>query len=89
MLEVPALMWQLPELLRDADFISVGSNDLMQFLFAVDRGTPSLYGRYDLLSQPVLDMLEQLLAACQGRARRSRCPGVAVRRGGVTPVGGA
>ena len=61
MLEVPALMWQLPELLRDADFISVGSNDLMQFLFAVDRGTPSLYGRYDLLSQPVLDMFEQLL----------------------------
>ena len=62
MLEVPALMWQLPELLRDADFISVGSNDLMQFLFAVDRGTPSLYGRYDMLSQPVLDMFEQLLA---------------------------
>ena len=62
MLEVPALLWQLPELLRDADFISVGSNDLMQFLFAVDRGTPSLYGRYDILSQPVLDMFEQVLA---------------------------
>ena len=65
MLEVPALMWQLPELLRDADFISVGSNDLLQFMFAVDRGTPSLYGRYDLLSQPVLDLLEQLLAAAK------------------------
>ena len=65
MLEVPALMWQLPELLRDADFISVGSNDLLQFMFAADRGTPSLYGRYDLLSQPVLDLLEQLLAAAK------------------------
>ena len=34
----------------------------MQFLFAVDRGTPSLYDRYDFLSQPVLDMFEQVLA---------------------------
>ena len=61
MLEVPALMWQLPELLKDADFISVGSNDLLQFLFAADRGTPSLYDRYDFISPPVLDMLEQLV----------------------------
>ena len=63
MLEVPALMWQLPELLKEAEFISVGSNDLMQFMFAADRGTPSLYDRYDLLSQPVLDLLDQLVAA--------------------------
>jgi phosphotransferase system enzyme I (PtsP) len=50
-------------LLKEVDFISVGSNDLVQFLFAADRGTPSLYDRYDLLSQPVLDLLEQLLTA--------------------------
>ncbi|MBV9250401.1 MAG: GAF domain-containing protein, partial [Acetobacteraceae bacterium] len=50
MLEVPALMWQLPDLLNETDFVSIGSNDLLQFLFAVDRGTPSLYGRYDILS---------------------------------------
>lgn len=61
MLEVPALMWQLKDLLREADFISVGSNDLLQFLFAADRGTPSLADRYDILSQPMLDLLEQLL----------------------------
>jgi phosphotransferase system enzyme I (PtsP) len=61
MLEVPALMWQLPDLLREADFISVGSNDLVQFMFAADRGTPSLYDRYDVLSQPMFDLLEQLL----------------------------
>lgn len=63
MLEVPALMWQLPALLKEADFISVGSNDLIQFMFAADRGTPSLYDRYDILSQPVLDLLEQLVVA--------------------------
>jgi phosphotransferase system enzyme I (PtsP) len=65
MLEVPALMWQLDELLKDADFVSVGSNDLMQFLFAADRGTPSLYDRYDFLSAPVLKMLEQLSVAAR------------------------
>ena len=63
MLEVPALLWQLSELLREADFVSVGSNDLLQFLFAADRGAPALAGRYDLLSPPVLDLLESLLAA--------------------------
>jgi len=47
------------------DFISVGSNDLLQFLFAADRGTPSLYNRYDVLSQPVLSMLEHLLVAAR------------------------
>ncbi len=70
MLEVPALMWQLPALLREADFISVGSNDLLQFLFAADRANPALFGRYDLLSAPVLDLLEQLLVA----ARMARVP---------------
>jgi phosphotransferase system, enzyme I, PtsP len=65
MLEVPALMWQLPGLLKEVDFISVGSNDLLQFLFAADRGTPSLYDRYDFLSFPVLNMLEQLVVAAK------------------------
>jgi phosphotransferase system enzyme I (PtsP) len=65
MLEVPALMWQLDDLLREVDFVSVGSNDLMQFMFAADRGTPSLFSRYDLLSQPVLSLLEHLLTAAR------------------------
>ncbi|MBV8397584.1 MAG: phosphoenolpyruvate--protein phosphotransferase, partial [Acetobacteraceae bacterium] len=63
MLEVPSLMWQLGALLSEADFVSVGSNDLVQFLFAADRGAPGLSERYDLLSPAVLDLLEQLLAA--------------------------
>ena len=60
MLEIPALLWQLPALLRDCQFISIGSNDLMQFLFAADRGSPALAGRYDLLSPPVLDILSHV-----------------------------
>jgi phosphotransferase system enzyme I (PtsP) len=61
MLEVPALMFQLPALLKEVDFISVGTNDLMQFLFAADRGTPSLAGRYDMLSAPMFDLFSLLV----------------------------
>ncbi len=64
MLEIPSLLFQLPGLLAEADFISVGTNDLMQFLFAADRGTPELADRYDTLSAPVLEMLERLSAEC-------------------------
>ena len=60
MLEIPALLWQLPGLLAAADFISLGTNDLMQFLFAADRSAPALAGRYDFLSAPVLDLIEDL-----------------------------
>ncbi len=60
MLEVPALLWQLPTLLKECQFLSIGSNDLMQFLFAADRGSPALAARYDLLSPPVLDILGQV-----------------------------
>jgi phosphotransferase system enzyme I (PtsP) len=60
MLEIPSLMWQLPDLLKAADFVSLGTNDLMQFLFAADRGTPSLAGRYDFLSPVMLDLCAQL-----------------------------
>jgi phosphotransferase system enzyme I (PtsP) len=65
MLEVPALLFQLPGLLAEADFVSVGTNDLMQFLFAADRGTPELADRYDTLSAPVLELLERLVIACE------------------------
>jgi phosphotransferase system enzyme I (PtsP) len=64
MLEVPALMWQFPELLRRIDFLSVGTNDLVQFLFACDRGNPRLADRYDALSLPVLRLLAEVVRAC-------------------------
>ncbi len=57
MLEVPSLLWQLDELLKEAEFVSIGTNDLLQFVFAADRGTPALAGRYDVLSPGMLTLL--------------------------------
>ncbi|MBI5120896.1 MAG: phosphoenolpyruvate--protein phosphotransferase [Rhodospirillales bacterium] len=67
MLEVPALAFQLDALLERVDFISVGSNDLVQFLFASDRGNPRLSDRYDTLAPSVLVFLKRLVEACRNR----------------------
>jgi phosphotransferase system, enzyme I, PtsP len=66
MLEVPSLLFQLDELLERVDFLSVGSNDLMQFLYAVDRGNPRVAERFDQLSAPLLRALKDI--ADRGRA---------------------
>ena len=47
MLEVPALLWQLDELMTEVDFVSVGSNDLFQFAMAVDRGNARVSDRFE------------------------------------------
>jgi len=60
MLEVPSLLFQLDELLERVDFLSVGSNDLMQFLYAADRGNPRVSERFDTLSAPVLRALKEI-----------------------------
>ena len=65
MMEVPSLFWQLPTLLREVDFISVGSNDLLQFLFACDRGSPVIGDRYDVLSPPALLFIRALVEQCR------------------------
>lgn len=65
MFEVPALAWQLPALLAAADFISVGSNDLRQFMFASDRGNPRVAERYDVLSPAFMRLLRDLARQCQ------------------------
>ena len=80
MLEVPSLLWQLPALLAEVDFLSIGTNDLLQFLFASDRGTPSLVGRYDTLSPPMLDLLATVAdAAALARVDLSLCGEMAAR----------
>ena len=66
MIEVPALLHQMPALLSRVDFLSVGSNDLLQFLFAADRGSPRLAGRYDPLSPAVLAVMTRLVAEARG-----------------------
>jgi phosphotransferase system enzyme I (PtsP) len=57
MIEIPSLIWQLDHLLPIVDFASIGSNDLVQFLFASDRGNPKLAGRYDPLSPAALSVM--------------------------------
>jgi phosphotransferase system enzyme I (PtsP) len=64
MLEVPSLIWQLDALLAEVDFVSIGTNDLVQFLFAADRGNPRLGSRYDSLSPAALRVLRFVVEAC-------------------------
>ena len=61
MIEVPSLIWQLDHLLPLVDFASIGSNDLVQFLFASDRGNPKLAGRYDPLSPSALSAMRVIV----------------------------
>jgi phosphotransferase system enzyme I (PtsP) len=63
MLEVPALMWQLDELMQEVDFVSVGSNDLFQFTMAVDRGNARVSDRFDNLGKPFLRILRDIVRA--------------------------
>jgi phosphotransferase system enzyme I (PtsP) len=60
MVEVPALLYQLDELLTRVDFLSVGSNDLFQFMFAVDRGNSRVSERFDSHSAPILRALRDI-----------------------------
>ncbi|AWC22441.1 MULTISPECIES: phosphoenolpyruvate--protein phosphotransferase [Aminobacter] len=63
MIEVPSLLWQLDELMQAVDFVSVGSNDLFQFVMAADRGNTQLADRFDPLSVPFLRVLKQIADA--------------------------
>ncbi len=63
MVEVPSLLFQLDELAAEADFLSVGSNDLMQFLFAADRENPQMANRFDPLHPAGLRALQLVAKA--------------------------
>jgi phosphotransferase system, enzyme I, PtsP len=65
MLEVPALAEMLDQLLPRVDFLSIGTNDLTQFLFAADRADPRLAQRYDWLSPAILRFLKRILVAAR------------------------
>ena len=64
MIEAPSLVWHLDALLAMTDFVSVGTNDLMQYMFAADRGNPRVSERYDVLSPPALRALKAISDAC-------------------------
>lgn len=60
MVEAPALALAVPALAGKADFLSIGTNDLMQYFFAADRGNPLVSDRYDVLSPPALSLLKRI-----------------------------
>jgi phosphotransferase system enzyme I (PtsP) len=70
MIEVPSLLFEIDEIAQAADFLSIGSNDLMQFLFAADRGNKLVASRFDSISAPALRAL-RLVAR---RAAVAGCP---------------
>ena len=69
MVEVPSLLYQLDELLDRVDFLSVGSNDLAQFLFAADRGNPRVSSRFDDLSIPMLRVLQHIAERAEAHSK--------------------
>ena len=64
MFEVPSLAFQMESILKHVDFVSIGSNDLMQFFFASDRGNPRLDRRYEALSPAFLSLLQDIARKC-------------------------
>ena len=68
MLEVPSLAEQLDLLAPKLSFLSIGTNDLTQFLFAADRANPKLAERYDWLSPSIMRFLKRVLGSLAGHA---------------------
>ncbi len=100
MLEVPSLAEMLDVLLPRLSFISIGTNDLTQFLFAADRANPKLAERYDWLSPAILRFLRRVVAGTVGhdvqlgvcgemggrRLEALALIGLGVRRLSITPA---
>ncbi|HEX3181679.1 MAG TPA: phosphoenolpyruvate--protein phosphotransferase [Beijerinckiaceae bacterium] len=63
MIEVPSLLFELDAICAKADFLSVGSNDLVQYLFAADRDNKRVADRFDVLSPPALRALATIAGA--------------------------
>ena len=100
MLEVPALAEQLDLLAPKLSFLSIGTNDLTQFLFAADRANPRLAERYDWLSPSILRFLKRVLGSLVGhkvditvcgemggrRLEALALVGLGIRRLSITPA---
>jgi phosphotransferase system enzyme I (PtsP) len=69
MIEVPSLLFQLDELLRRVDFVSVGSNDLLQYLYAADRDNKRVSTRFDPLSPAMLRALKAIADAAKAASK--------------------
>ena len=73
MIETPAAAVTADLIAAEADFLSIGTNDLTQYVLAMDRGNPELAARIDALHPAVLRMIDQ---TCKGAARHQRWVGV-------------
>ena len=64
MLETPAFAYALEDIADEVDFVSIGTNDMLQFFHAADRMTPLVADRYPFVSRPVMrravEMAEEL-----------------------------
>ncbi|MDG9886495.1 phosphoenolpyruvate--protein phosphotransferase [Pseudomonas putida CSV86] len=69
MVEIPAAVYQTRELARQVDFLSVGSNDLTQYLLAVDRNNPRVADLYDYLHPAVLQALQHVVTAAHAEGK--------------------
>ena len=65
MIEVPSLLWELDQVLPEADFVSIGSNDLVMFLTAADRANPRVAKAYDPIALPRLRALKHIVDAAR------------------------
>jgi phosphotransferase system enzyme I (PtsP) len=65
MVEVPSLLFELDQLLPEVDFVSIGSNDLVQFLTASDRANPRVASHYDPIAMPRLRAIRLVVDAAR------------------------
>jgi phosphotransferase system enzyme I (PtsP) len=100
MLEVPALAEMLDQILPNLSFISIGTNDLTQFLLAADRANPKLAERYDWLSPAIFRFLARVVQGTVGyqidltvcgemggrRLEALALMGIGIRRLSITPA---
>jgi phosphoenolpyruvate-protein phosphotransferase len=100
MIEVPAAALCIEELLDEVDFVSIGSNDLIQYLMAADRDNPKVAHLCEPFSPPLMRLLQKVIQACNDRgtpvtlcgemAGRPRCVlpllGMGLRRFSMSPA---
>jgi phosphoenolpyruvate-protein phosphotransferase len=71
MIEVPSVLFTLPEMLKHVDFVSVGTNDLVQYLLAVDRDNPWVAKLYEPQHPAVMGALQLVARTCREHGKPS------------------